>query len=66
MHAVSVCNLKAGDRIEENYGPLYSQNSKEERQKILKESYWFDCACEACEQNWPIFSDMNTNEIRFK
>lgn len=63
---VTIRNLKSGERISENYGPLYSQNPRDERQKKLKESYWFDCSCDACEQNWPIFSEMNTNEVRFK
>lgn len=67
----SVCvhtirNVPLGDTIAENYGPLYSQNAKSERQETLKKAYWFDCTCEACDQNWPLFADMNTNEIRFK
>lgn len=66
VHVVSIRNLKPGERISENYGPLYSQNVKAERQKKLKDFYWFDCNCEACEENWPVFADMNTNEIRFK
>lgn len=66
VHVVSIRNLKAGERLSENYGPLYSQNSREERQKKLRNFYWFDCSCEACEQNWPTFAEMNTNEIRFK
>ncbi|XP_055316538.1 SET and MYND domain-containing protein 4 [Sitodiplosis mosellana] len=65
-HVIAIRNLKSGEQISENYGPLYSQNTREERQKKLKDFYWFDCACEACEKNWPIFGDMNTNEIRFK
>lgn len=63
---MAIRNLKPGERVSENYGPLYSQNNKEERQRKLKKSYWFDCQCIACEQNWPTFSDMDTNEIRFK
>lgn len=58
--------IKNGENIAENYGPLYSQHGKQERQDNLKYLYWFDCNCEACEQNWPVFEDMNTNEIRFK
>lgn len=64
MHAIR--NVATGEQIAENYGPLYSQNSKGERLEILKKNYWFDCACEACEENWPVYADMNTNEIRFK
>lgn len=66
VHVKSICGMKCGDMLSENYGPLYSQNSKEERKSKLMKLYWFDCQCEACEQNWPLFEDMNTNEIRFK
>lgn len=66
VYAVAIHNVKAGQMISENYGPLYSQNSKLERQEKLKKFYWFDCNCEACEENWPVFADMVTNEIRFK
>lgn len=66
VHVVSIRNMKTGERVSENYGPLYSQNPKEERKAKLKKFYWFDCQCEACEQNWPTFENMNTNEIRFK
>lgn len=62
----TIRNVPPGDRIAENYGPLYSQNAKTERLETLKKSYWFDCTCEACDQNWPLYADMNTNEIRFK
>lgn len=66
VHVIAIRNLKSGEQISENYGPLYSQDTKEVRQKKLKDFYWFDCNCEACEQNWPIFSEMKTDEIRFK
>lgn len=66
VHVVSIRNLKNGDELSENYGPLYSQNSKEERKEKLSKSYWFDCRCEACERNWPTFDEMEPNEIRFK
>lgn len=52
--------------IAENYGPLYSENPKSERQTKMKEAYCFECNCEACEQNWPTFNEMNNTEIRFK
>lgn len=66
VHAVAIRNLKPGEKLSENYGPLYSQNVKEERQRKLKKFYWFDCQCDACTENWPMFGEMSTNEIRFK
>lgn len=64
VHAIT--NIKAGNVIAENYGPLYSQNPIQERKNTLKEQYWFDCMCHACIDNWPLYDEMNTKEIRFK
>lgn len=66
VHVHAIRGVKPDERLSENYGPLYSKNAKEERRRKLKKFYWFDCSCEACEQNWPVFSDMNTTEIRLK
>lgn len=64
VHAIR--NIKPGTSIGENYGPLYSQNRKIERQHNLKEQYWFECNCHACMENWPTYDEMNNMEIRFK
>lgn len=45
--------------IGENYGPLFTEIQKKERQRILNEQYWFECACEACEFEWPTIAQMN-------
>lgn len=66
MHVIAIRNVEPGEQLTENYGPLYSQNAKDVRRQKLKKFYWFDCNCEACEQNWPVYEDMITNEIRFK
>lgn len=66
VHVRTIRNVKPGEQLTENYGPLYSQNPKDERCSKLKKFYWFDCNCEACEQNWPVFGDMTNNEMRFK
>lgn len=66
VHVVTIRDVKPGEPLTENYGPLYSQNTKDFRREKLKKFYWFDCECEACTQNWPMYPDMVTNEIRFK
>lgn len=42
-------NIGAGQEMTISYGPLAAKQSKEERQKILKEKYLFDCQCSACQ-----------------
>uniref|UniRef100_A0A8D8RD30 SET and MYND domain-containing protein 4 n=1 Tax=Cacopsylla melanoneura TaxID=428564 RepID=A0A8D8RD30_9HEMI len=65
---VNLCkNITKGDQICENYGPLYSEMPKPERQEQLKSHYWFDCHCIACENNWSSFDDLEKSQIlRFK
>lgn len=65
---VNLCkNIKRGEQICENYGPLYSVEPRSERQQILKTQYWFDCHCIACENNWPLFAEMEgSQDLRFK
>ncbi|KAF4521656.1 hypothetical protein B566_EDAN009389 [Ephemera danica] len=42
----------------QNYGPIYTQETREARRKHLQEIYWFECFCEACDENWPLFDDI--------
>ncbi len=51
-------NIKAGEEICENYGLMYTAKSRDERQKVLKDHYKFDCCCEPCSKNWPLLVDM--------
>lgn len=50
----------------ENYGPIFTTVPKQKRQEQLKDQYWFDCTCLACEQNWPTYEEMTENYMRFK
>lgn len=31
-----------------------------ERQETLKQRYYFTCQCEACIEDWPLYSELNT------
>jgi len=55
------CALRAiktifpNEKVFDNYGHFYHTTSKEERQHILQNQYFFKCNCTACKQNWPTY-----------
>jgi SET and MYND domain-containing protein 4 len=51
--------------VAENYGPMFTRQSLEERQRNLKARYWFKCECKACTENWPMLKTMD-HTARFK
>ncbi|XP_041974587.1 SET and MYND domain-containing protein 4 isoform X2 [Aricia agestis] len=59
-------NIKKGEEVAENYGPIFTTVSKEQRQADLRSQYWFDCKCKPCEENWPMYEQMTENYMRFK
>ncbi|XP_058123652.1 SET and MYND domain-containing protein 4 [Anopheles ziemanni] len=62
----TVKNIPADSMVAENYGPLFTQVRREERHQTLLKQYRFTCQCEPCLQNWPLFSEMDPNVIRFR
>lgn len=58
--------VEAGLQISENYGPIYTQETRNERQTKLKDLYKFECCCDACLENWPTFDKLPTDVIRFR
>lgn len=62
----TVKGIPAGSMVAENYGPLFTQVSREERRSTLLNQYKFTCNCRACAGDWPKFADMDSNVLRFK
>lgn len=56
--------IKKDEIVYDNYGPIYSMQSFSERQQKLKNRYWFDCQCKACTENFPMYRDLDTDEIK--
>lgn len=54
------------EMVAENYGPNFTSTPKNERQDILKKQYWFNCNCIACEEDWPLFDEMDDTKMRFQ
>ncbi len=59
-------NLRAGEQITIDYGPIYYDRTKVERQRHLKENYYFDCHCDACNGDWPLLDEIDTRIPTFK
>merc|ERR1712156_861302 len=62
----TIKNIKKGEEICENYGPIFFHSAKEDRQERLKAQYWFDCNCISCEDNWPLMHEMTDEVLNFK
>jgi len=52
--------------IAENYGQIFTQTPRAERQAALKSQYWFDCVCVPCNEDWPMFNNMHQGIMRFR
>lgn len=58
--------IPAGSIVAENYGPIFTQVAKEERQSHLLKQYRFTCLCQPCLEDWPTFKEMDDNFLRFR
>lgn len=58
--------IPAGSIVAENYGPIFTQVEKTERQAHLLKQYHFNCLCTPCLENYPTFREMNDNILRFR
>ncbi|KAH0820334.1 hypothetical protein GEV33_002458 [Tenebrio molitor] len=56
--------ITAGDIIYENYGPMYTTMEVNERRSKLQERYWFECYCTPCQDDWPLFENMDPDQIK--
>jgi SET and MYND domain-containing protein 4 len=58
--------IPAGSVVAENYGPMFTQVDKDERQAHLLKQYHFKCLCTPCLENWPTFKEMDDSFLRFR
>ncbi|KAM7345838.1 SET and MYND domain containing, class 4, member 3 [Cochliomyia hominivorax] len=66
IHINTIKPIEAGLQICENYGPIYTQEERSDRQFKLMDLYKFECCCDACLEDWPTFDKLPTNVIRFR
>ncbi|KAM3966739.1 SET and MYND domain containing, class 4, member 3 [Aphomia sociella] len=62
----AVKNIKKGEEVAENYGPIFTTVPKQKRHAEMKDQYWFDCNCIPCQHDWPLYEEMTENYMRFK
>ena len=58
----AIKTIRKGEEVSDNYGVLYAVHSKEERQTKLHKQYYFDCSCNACCNDWPLYGELILNE----
>ncbi|XP_011498185.1 PREDICTED: SET and MYND domain-containing protein 4 [Ceratosolen solmsi marchali] len=62
----AIRSIPTGNEISENYGPIFTEVEEDERKRVLRMQYWFDCDCEACKDHWPLLKNIDSNILRFK
>ncbi|XP_002740933.1 protein-lysine N-methyltransferase SMYD4-like [Saccoglossus kowalevskii] len=62
----AIRNIYKGEEITDNYGYLYPVHDKSERQTRLKWQYFFECKCDACVHDWPLYPDIEDLLPKYK
>ncbi|XP_058794996.1 SET and MYND domain-containing protein 4-like isoform X2 [Phymastichus coffea] len=52
MIMFTITQVKKGDQLCDSYGPSIVM-TKNDRQQLLKQSFFFNCMCKPCTENWP-------------
>ncbi|XP_060822730.1 SET and MYND domain-containing protein 4-like isoform X2 [Bombus pascuorum] len=62
----AIRSLRVGDVVAENYGPIFTKRSLEDRRRTLAARYWFRCECTACREDWPRFETLTNDMVRLR
>ncbi|XP_046398326.1 SET and MYND domain-containing protein 4-like [Ischnura elegans] len=65
----AIRGANVGEMVAENYGPIYTRQPRDRRQAHLRSTYWFNCECRPCKEDWPLFENMPTTasgSLRFR
>lgn len=55
----AVRSIPAGGEVTDCYGEHYGTSNVGDRIAQLQQQYYFQCACEACLQQWPIYFNLS-------
>jgi len=58
MFLVATRNIKKGEEVTDNYCAVFSELGVSARKQFLRENFLFSCECEACEEEWPTYSQL--------
>ncbi len=62
----AIRNIKAGEPVTLDYGPIFYTQPKSQRQASLQEQYFFTCQCEACQGDWPLWQNLESCSATFR
>ncbi|KAJ8948436.1 hypothetical protein NQ318_007959 [Aromia moschata] len=54
----AIQSIKKGEQCYDNYGYHHALMTRSERRSKLKKQYFFDCSCEVCECDWPLYHNL--------
>ncbi|GAB1859042.1 SET and MYND domain-containing protein 4 [Camponotus japonicus] len=52
--------IRKGEQLFDNYGQHYALMPKATRQQKLLKQYFFTCDCIACQENWPVYFELQS------
>lgn len=65
MRIYALRSIKKNEEITISYGPNFTNLSVKERKMRLSNTFFFDCACKACVNDWPQASDLKDETFVF-
>ena len=52
----TIKKIPKGGMIVDNYGAVYAVSTLNDRQDLVSSQYYFNCCCEACLNDWPLYN----------
>lgn len=62
----AIRNISRSEEVTIDYGQLFILHEKSQRQRFLRSSYFFDCCCRACAENWPLWQGLPATDLTLK